>query len=57
MQPDWVAQEEEVVISVFRSLRESGYGRLEILIREGHVETIHKTETSKIPDYRKANKY
>ncbi len=51
---DWVAQEEQEVLTAFRRLQENGYGRLEVIIREGHVETMHETLTTK--PYRKEDK-
>lgn len=43
-------QEEQVVLREFRELRESGFGRLEVIVVENRIEGINPTRTLKRKD-------
>jgi len=47
--PD-IDQEEQVVLREFREIRESGFGRLEVIVVDHQVERVNPTRTLKRKD-------
>lgn len=45
--------EEQVVLEEFRDLRKQRFGRLELAVVDGKLETIHHTKTIKRKDFLK----
>jgi len=40
-------EEEEAIVATFRKLCEHGYGRLEVVVVAGKLDTLHHTSTFK----------